>query len=117
MKNTKTKKTSIFSVINKEIKRINEIVSEFLILGKPAAQILEVLDLRNIFIELNPLILSEANLYNVKYYCLLPPEPVLVKCTNDQIKQVVLNLTKNAFESMPDGGILKVELKKTIDHA
>lgn len=101
-----------FSVINKEIKRINEIVSEFLILGKPAAQILEVLDLRNIFIELNPLILSEANLYNVKYYCLLPPEPVLVKCTNDQVKQVVLNLTKNAFESMPDGGILKVELKK-----
>ncbi|MDE3838318.1 two-component sensor histidine kinase [Bacillus methanolicus] len=100
-----------FSVINKEIKRINEIVSEFLILGKPTAQILEVLDLRNIFIELNPIILSEANLYNVRYYCLLPPEPVLVKCTKDQIKQVVLNLTKNAFESMPDGGILKIELK------
>ncbi|EIJ81706.1 histidine kinase phosphorylating Spo0A [Bacillus methanolicus PB1] len=99
-----------FSVINNEIKRINEIVSEFLILGKPTAQILEVLDLRNILTELNPLILSEANLYNVRYYCLLPPEPVLVKCTKDQIKQVILNLTKNSIESMPDGGILKVEI-------
>jgi two-component system, sporulation sensor kinase D len=101
-----------FSIIYKEIKRINEIVSEFLILGKPTAQILEIIDLREIFLELDPLILSEANFYKVEYSRLLPQEPVMVKCTKDQIKQVILNLTKNSFESMLDGGFLKIEVRK-----
>ncbi|MGN7398628.1 ATP-binding protein [Cytobacillus praedii] len=99
-----------FSVINDEINRINEIVSEFLILGKPTAQKTEIMDLRKIIIDIEPLIISEANLNNIKYQSIIPDVPLLIDCTKDQLKQVLLNLTKNAFESMQAGGLLTVKL-------
>ncbi|MGA5688009.1 ATP-binding protein [Cytobacillus pseudoceanisediminis] len=111
-KYTNTHDQYYFSVINDEISRINEIVSEFLILGKPAAQKMETLDLRNIIKELEPLILSEANLHNVTFESAISVEPVMVECTKDQMKQVILNLTKNAFESMDGGGKLTIKLNK-----
>ncbi|WP_066289764.1 ATP-binding protein [Bacillus sp. FJAT-29937] len=104
-----------FIVINDEINRINEIVSEFLILGKPTAQKTEIIDIRNILKELEPLLLSEANLNNVKYELNLPITPLLVDCTRDQLKQVLLNISKNALESMANGGHLKIILFKDQD--
>ncbi|HZG73421.1 MAG TPA: ATP-binding protein [Chondromyces sp.] len=103
-----------FSVINKEIGRINQIVSELLILGKPTAQKLKAVDLREIINDLTPIIHSEANLYNVEYTTSLPPEEVTVCCAVDQMKQVILNLTKNAFEAMPSGGTLDVRIYKDL---
>ncbi|MBP2239923.1 two-component system, sporulation sensor kinase D [Cytobacillus eiseniae] len=99
-----------FSVINDEINRINEIVSEFLILGKPTAQKTDIVDLRIVIMEIEPLIYSEANLTNIHYQSSIPEKPLLVDCTKDQLKQVLLNLTKNAFESMQAGGQLSINL-------
>lgn len=109
-KHTGSEDQYYFTVINDEISRINEIVSEFLILGKPTAQKTEVLDLRNIFTSIEPLIRSEANLNNVDYQSSIPSEQILVDCTKDQMKQVILNITKNAFESMDQGGRLNIKL-------
>lgn len=111
-KHTNTQDQYYFSVINDEINRINEIVSEFLILGKPTAQKTEILDIRNILKELEPLIVSEANLNNVKYVFRFPETPMFVDCAKDQIKQVLLNITKNALESMDNGGHLSIKLFK-----
>lgn len=93
-----------FSVIGQEINRINEIVSEFLILGKPAVLKTDRIDLRNILDELKPLIESEANLYNCIFTMSYPDDPLPILCVKDQLKQVILNITKNAFESMGDKG-------------
>ena len=101
-----------FSVINDEISRINEIVSEFLILGKPSCEKQEIIDLQKIITDIEPLILSEANLNKVEYQCFLLKEPIFIECTVDQLKQVLLNVTKNAFESMQDGGTLTIKIKK-----
>ncbi|QED47331.1 ATP-binding protein [Cytobacillus dafuensis] len=109
-KYTNTDDQYYFSVINDEISRINEIVSEFLILGKPTAQKTEIIDTRKIIIDLEPLIISEANLNNVQYESSLPCSPIYVDCTKDQLKQVLLNITKNALESMPEGGKLSISL-------
>ncbi|MBT2687789.1 two-component sensor histidine kinase [Bacillus sp. ISL-47] len=111
-KYTSTQDQYYFSVINDEISRINEIVSEFLILGKPTAQKTETLDLRNIIKDLEPLIISEANLHNVYFQTSLPDDPLMVNCTKDQMKQVILNITKNAFESMENGGELVIKLNR-----
>lgn len=101
-----------FSVINDEINRINDIVSEFLILGKPTVQKTEIIDIRKIFKELEPLIISEANLYNIEYGFEVPLTPISVDCTKDQLKQVILNITKNGLESMQSGGYLSIKLFK-----
>lgn len=105
-KHTNTEDQYYFSVINNEISRINEIVGEFLILGKPTAQKTEIIDLRKIITDIEPLIISEANLNNVRYESFIPKTPMYVDCAKDQLKQVLLNITKNAFESMKDGQLL-----------
>lgn len=99
-----------FTIIQNEIDRINQIVSEFLILGKPTVQKLENIDIREIIGELTPLISSEANLYHISWTCHMPETPLQVKCSRDQMKQVLLNITKNAFESMKNGGKLTIHL-------
>jgi two-component system, sporulation sensor kinase D len=101
-----------FSVIEKEIARINQIVSEFLVLGKPTAQKLERCDLREIVAELHPIIESQAHLHNVLYTIDLPSMPLTIFCSKDHLKQVILNLTKNALESMPKNGSLTISLSK-----
>jgi two-component system, sporulation sensor kinase D len=102
-----------FSVIDEEIKRINEIVSEFLVLGKPTAEKTMDNDIRQIISELEPLILSEAHLNNIDYRVINHGEqPLYVKCTKDHIKQVILNLTKNAFQAMSENGTLVIRLEE-----
>ncbi len=101
-----------FDVIHKELDRINEIVSEFLILGKPTVQKLEVVNLAVTIDELRPIIVSDGHLHNVECVWHLPSEPVNVECVKDQMKQVILNITKNAFESIESRGTLEMTLKK-----
>lgn len=105
-----------FSVIDKEIARINQIVSELLILGKPTVQHLQTADLKEIIHDVNPLIRSEANLYSVEYNVVLPEEPIFVSLHVDRMKQVLLNLAKNAFEAMNHTGQLNITVLKETSH-
>ncbi|MDR0136975.1 ATP-binding protein [Metabacillus idriensis] len=107
-----------FSVIDKEIQRINEIVSEFLVLGKPTAHHHADHDLNAIVLELSPLLGSEANLYNAEMDIRLYKEPLLINCTKDHIKQVLLNLAKNSLEAIEKNeGKLTIEVQKQGDFA
>lgn len=102
-----------FSVIQQEITRINDIVNEFLILGKPTADIRKSQDLNEIVKEVHPIIQSESNLYNVDLNLQLSESPLYIHCSKDNIKQVVLNLSKNAIESMQTtGGQLTISIQK-----
>ncbi|MGG1400204.1 ATP-binding protein [Bacillus salipaludis] len=101
-----------FEVIDSELNRINEIVSEFLILGKPTAQLTNNVNIVETLQELKPLIISEGNLCNVDCSWGIPSNPVIVQCVKDQIKQVVLNIAKNSFESMEGSGKLEIILQK-----
>ena len=104
-----------FSVIEQEIERINEIVSEFLILGKPTAIIEQTYDVRTILNEVALIIQSEANLHNIVFHLHLPDHPVHIRCSKDHMKQVVLNITKNAIEAMTSNDTLTIVVK-TMKH-
>ncbi|MGH1141929.1 histidine kinase [Bacillus pseudomycoides] len=106
-----------FSVIEQEIKRINEIVSEFLILGKPTAIIEKKYDVRDIIKEVSLIIRSEANLHNIIFTLQLPDHPVHIRCSKDHMKQVVLNITKNAIEAMSSGDVLTIQVTSNKEHA
>ena len=109
-KYTDPKDRYYFDVINSELKRINEIVSEFLILGKPTAQMTDYINIAGTLQELKPLIISEGNSHNVECNWQLPSQPVIVKCVKDEMKQVILNITKNAFESFENPGTIEIRL-------
>ncbi|MDP7990926.1 DUF3149 domain-containing protein [Bacillus sp. MHSD_36] len=106
-----------FSIIEQEVERINEIVSEFLILGKPTAIIEQTYDVRTILNEVALIIQSEANLYNIIFNLHLPDHPVHIRCSKDHMKQVVLNVTKNAIEAMTSGDTLAIFVTNNDTHA
>ena len=109
-KYTDPKDRYYFDVINSELKRNNEIVSEFLILGKPTAQMRDNINIAETLQELKPLIMSEGNSHNAECIWQVPNEPVIVKCVKDEMKQVILNITKNAFESFEKPGTIEIRL-------
>ncbi|MEW9668823.1 ATP-binding protein [Ammoniphilus sp. 3BR4] len=97
-----------FSVIQQEIDRINAIVSEFLVLGKPTVQVLTDINLADVLTELAPIVESESHMFKVQLSYSAPSTPLYVTCSRDHLKQVILNVTKNALEAMPNGGILSI---------
>ncbi|MGE7602190.1 ATP-binding protein [Peribacillus sp. NPDC097675] len=99
-----------YSVIMKEIERINSIVSEFLVLGKPMVQQLSPYDVRGIVAELRPIIESEAHYYKIELEWDIARSPLPVYCTKDQLKQVILNIAKNGFEAMEQGQKLNIHI-------
>ncbi|MDU0201434.1 PAS domain S-box protein [Paenibacillus sp. MAH-36] len=101
-------------VMISEIDRINEIVSELLVLAKPST---EASELRDVVHELNHvtrLFEGQANLYNVQINKELDANLPLIQCQRS-INQVFINVLKNAIESMPKGGQVTIEAKQKND--
>lgn len=106
-----------FSIIQKEIQRINEIVSEFLILGKPTSVKQHTYDLKDIVKEVSLIIQSEANLHGIQFITVMEDKNIPIRCSKDHIKQVILNITKNAFDAMKQGDTLTIEVGARNDKA
>lgn len=104
------------SLIQTEVDRINAIVSEMLIVGKPTIASKEINHVNEILMEIIPLIESEAHLHNVQLSISLTNEPVYLMVSKDHLKQIVLNLAKNALESMESGGQLFISSGRTEEH-
>jgi two-component system, sporulation sensor kinase E len=100
--------STYFSVINSELKRIESIITEFLILAKPqATQFLEK-DINIIVQETIELLRAQALLQNV----IITPiyhKQMVIFCEANQLKQVFINIMKNALEAMPTGGKISIE--------
>lgn len=108
---TRTVNVMHTDVMLAELDRINLIVSEFLILAKPQAVQFQTRDVRFTMGDVVSLLDSEAHLHNIEFEVHFSPSPVLVHCEENQLKQVFINLLKNAMEAMPKGGkiLLQVE--------
>lgn len=98
-----------------ELERINLIVSEFLILAKPQAVHFQEKDVRDILGDVVSLLDSQAHLFGIQFSATFSEYPSTVHCEVNQLKQVFINIVKNAIEAMPDGGMISMELRNTLD--
>ncbi|UQZ34275.1 PAS domain-containing sensor histidine kinase [Paenibacillus sp. PK3_47] len=92
-----------------ELERINMIVSEFLILAKPQAVHFQQKDVRPILNDVISLLSSQSHLYGIDFKSSFSTEPATVHCEENQLKQVFINIVKNAIEAMPGGGTVTLE--------
>jgi signal transduction histidine kinase len=99
-----------YPIMLSEIDRINSIVTNLLILGKPNTAVKYTRDLRDIIEYVLVVIEPHAGRMNIVIELDLINAPGLL-CDENQLKQVFLNLIKNAMESMPDGGTVKITSK------
>jgi two-component system, sporulation sensor kinase A len=102
------------SIMLSEIDRINSIVTEFLMLAKPQASTEYVKkDIRLILNSVVYLIRSQASLNNVELICDFDTSIPLIKCEENHLKQVFINILKNAIEAMNNGGAILIQLKRS----
>lgn len=92
-----------------ELERINLIVSEFLILAKPQAVHFQQKDVRYILNDVISLLGSQAHLFGIEFKSRFSELPATVHCEENQLKQVFINIVKNAIEAMPGGGTITLE--------
>ncbi|MFD6440498.1 PAS domain S-box protein, partial [Peribacillus sp. NPDC060186] len=96
--------STYFHVITSEIKRIETIITEFLVLAKPQALKFFKQDVHTILKETLELLAAQALLENIQFETNFEEEEFTVFCEANQLKQVFINIIKNALEVMPDGG-------------
>jgi signal transduction histidine kinase len=105
-----TLKESHLDVMLSELDRINFIVSEFLVLAKPQANHFQPANVKEILHDILILLDSQAILSNVKIELQFDDDVPFVHGEINQLKQVFINVLKNAIEAMPDGGIVILAL-------
>jgi two-component system NtrC family sensor kinase len=96
------------SLIRFEINRINNILEEFVKFAKfPEPKFVQN-DINRIINEVATFVSSEAKMANVKIDLTLPDNIPEFNFDRPQLKEVLLNLSKNAIHAMPDGGTLNI---------
>ncbi|MBA2876659.1 PAS domain-containing sensor histidine kinase [Thermaerobacillus caldiproteolyticus] len=100
-----------FEIMESELERINFIVNEFLMLGKPQVMNFQRKDVSVLLKDVMTLLDAQAILNNVKMISEFEPNLPLLYCDENQLKQVFINIIKNAIEAMTNGGEIKVQAK------
>ncbi|MFD4815462.1 PAS domain S-box protein [Peribacillus butanolivorans] len=104
--------STYFHVITSEIKRIETIITEFLVLAKPQALKFFKQDVHTILKETLELLAAQALLENIQFETNFEEEEFTVFCEANQLKQVFINIIKNALEVMPDGGSVRIKTRR-----
>jgi two-component system, sporulation sensor kinase E len=101
-----SKEKEFVGIVLSELERVNDLVSEFLLLSKPKEIKQVSLRIEHVLKEILPIIRNEATLYNVTVHYYPKPELPPILADKELLKQVFLNLGKNAIEAMNGGGTL-----------
>lgn len=92
------------TLIAEEIVHINGILSDFLTLAKSPGTKFAAVDIGQLVRDVRGLMYGEAILSRIAIVARLPVEPLEVCGNGDKIKEVLINLLRNAFHAMPNGG-------------
>lgn len=113
----KAKNTDYVDIMLMEIDRISYIVNEFIGMAKPQALQFVESDLKQLIESVMTFMQPQALLFNVQME-LKVGEDVrrpLIECEPNQMKQVYMNVLKNAIESMPRGGKIDISLTEGLE--
>ncbi|CAM3410101.1 ATP-binding protein [Marinicrinis lubricantis] len=91
-----------------EINRINELVSEFLMLSKPKELNVKRVDVSMVIREILPIINNEAILHNIDVHYEAELQLPYVVADKELLKQVCINICKNGIEAMSKDGTLTI---------
>ncbi|MFC5402481.1 two-component system sensor histidine kinase NtrB [Cohnella soli] len=95
-------------IVLAELDRVNGLVSEFLLLSKQKESKLVLLRVEHVLKEIMPMIRNEALLHGVTVVYRAKSGAPPVMADKELLKQVFLNLGKNAIEAMGEGGTLTI---------
>jgi two-component system, sporulation sensor kinase E len=101
-----SKEQEFVGIVLSELERVNDLVSDFLLLSKPKEIKQMSMRIGRVLQEILPIIRNEARLYNVTVLYYPKQDSLPIVADKELLKQVFLNLGKNAIEAMNEGGTL-----------
>lgn len=113
LQSSRVENKAYYPVMLTELERINFIVNEFLLLSKPRPASFRETDIRTVIDHVVMLLETQAILNKVQIVTEQVKDMPPIHCDENQMKQVFVNLLKNAIEAMPDGGEVAVRTEKS----
>lgn len=101
---TEERRNEFLEIIRKECRRLGALLTDFLNFARPRSPEYAVVNVGQLFQSVVGLATHAVGRASVVIRTDLPLEEPTVECDPDQLKQVILNLTINAVQAMPDGG-------------
>ncbi|WP_347550941.1 ATP-binding protein [Pseudalkalibacillus hwajinpoensis] len=110
---TDEKSQEFLQIMLSEIDRINFIVSEFMLLARPQEKEFAEGDLISLLRHVVTLLKTQAILKNIVIRTQYDFDRLPIICEENQLKQVFVNVLKNAIEAMPSGGVITLKVMKS----
>ncbi|QGQ95968.1 GHKL domain-containing protein [Paenibacillus psychroresistens] len=110
------KRKSYLNLMHPEVKRINDLVSEFLMLAKPQPIKYERGSLYAVLKTTVEFMSSEASLHNVEIIFDSLNKEVWIEMDIKQMKQVFMNIIKNALEASQAGSHIQIQVIENSQH-
>ena len=95
---------SFAELIFKEIRRVNEIIEQFLTLSRPFQLNMKLSSLQDLLKNLIALLQEEASSQGIQIQAQTNSDLPLVKMDNEKLTQAFLNIMKNGIQAMGKGG-------------
>lgn len=105
-------KDDYYRIMIDEIKKVEAITSELLFISKPMTDNKEMADVENMMDDVIVLLRPQASLNGSQIIWNRHGDHT-VYCNRSQIKQVFINLVKNAYEAMEKGGNVEISVSQT----
>jgi signal transduction histidine kinase len=100
---------SFAELILKEIRRVNEIIEQFLTLSRPFQLNMKFSSLQELLKNLVTLLQEEASSQGIQIQVETNSDLPLIKMDNEKLTQAFMNIMKNGMQAMEKEGILLVE--------
>jgi two-component system, NtrC family, sensor histidine kinase PilS len=109
--------TELMEIILRESDRLNRIISDFLNYARPRSMNHGRVDLGELLQQTFKLLrfspeINERQSVEEE----LADDPLVADADAEQLQQVFWNLARNALQAMPDGGVLRAEVSRTLDN-
>jgi signal transduction histidine kinase len=98
------KREECLAIIQKECRRLKRLVSNFLEFAKPRSPQYRRVQLESLFDSVIGLASHAIGHEPIQIHKVLAPNLPSCSCDPEQIQQIILNLTINAIQAMPEGG-------------
>jgi signal transduction histidine kinase len=99
-------------ILASEMQRLDRVVQTLADFSRPMELHLRVFDLRDVISAVAELTSVQMREAGVRMVVDQPREPLLVHIDSDLMRQALLNLVLNAMQAMPDGGVVRVTLRR-----
>ncbi|GAE37349.1 CheR family methyltransferase [Halalkalibacter akibai] len=100
-------------IMANEFNRIELIINELLVLARPHAVRFERHDIMSILKDVIMLLDTQAIMNNIELVGHFPERITYIECVDKELKQVFINIIRNAIEAMPNGG--KIHIKAEVE--